>query len=249
MWNADRSRRASASRVGGVLGALGRLLGRGRPLGGELGFLAERAREHARDQRDDRRHPHAERHGRTDEVIARELLRQVHLPGDLRDEQDRERRERPQDAVAHRSFDRQEVGHHPGRVGRFGRRDPHPLQDHDRVQQERHGSDPVQVRRPSGLLDELREEQVAEEHPDGEDQAQLEGVGRRVRVDALDEGLDEAVGDEQPSDLDEPKLESLGLLEISPHRRSIPRGRLESRRERYRPAHRSTLRIHVRHPN
>ena len=138
--------------LGGVLGALGGFLGRGRPLGGELGFLAERAREHAGDQRDDRRHPHAERHGRTDEVIARELLRQVHLPGDLRDEQDRERRERPQDPVPHRPFDRQEVRHHPCRVGRFGRRDPHPLQDHDRVQEERHGSHPVQVRGPSGLL-------------------------------------------------------------------------------------------------
>ncbi len=212
-----------------VLGALGGLLGRRRPLRGELGFLAERAREHAGDQRDDRRHPHAERHGRTHEVIAGELLRQVHLPCDLRDEQDRERGERAQDPVAHRSLDRQQVGHHPGRVGWFRRRDPHPFQDHDRVQEERHGSHPVQVRGTPGLLHELREEQVAEEHADGEHQAQLERVRRRVRVDAFDEGLDEAVGDEQPPDLDEPKLKTLGLLEISPHRRSIPRGRLESR--------------------
>ena len=80
-----------------------------------------------------------------DEVIAGELFRQVHLPRDLGDEQDRERRERAQDAVAHGALDRQEVGHHPRRVGGLRGSDPDPFQDHDGVQQERHGADPANV--------------------------------------------------------------------------------------------------------
>ena len=78
------------------------------------------------------------------------------------------------------------------------------------------------------LRHELREEQVAEQHPEREDQPQLERVRRGVRVDAFDHRLDEAVGDEEPSDLDETKLQSLRLLEISPSSASHPSGRLES---------------------
>ena len=138
--------------LGGVLGSLGRFLGCGvRSVASSDSLRSELANTPAT-KRDDRGHPHAERDRGTDEVVARELLRQVHLPGDLRDEQDRERRERPEDPVPHRSLDRQEVGHHPGRVGGLRGRDPDPFQDHDRVQQERHGAHPSDVGEPSGLV-------------------------------------------------------------------------------------------------
>ena len=176
----------------GFLRSQGRLFGGERSIRRVLGFFAERAGEHPRDQGDDRGHAHAERDRRPDEVIAGELLRQVHLPSDLRDEQHGQRRERPQDPVSHGTLDRQEVGHDPGRVGGFGGRDPDPFEDDDGVQQEGHGADPSEVGQAPGLVHELGEEEVAEQHPQREDQAELEGVRGRVRVDTFDHGLDQA---------------------------------------------------------
>ena len=99
--------------------------------------------------------------------------------------------------------------------------DPYPLEDDDRVQQERHRTNPTDVRKLAGLSDELREEEIAEQHARREDESQREGERWGVRIDPFDERLHHAVGDEQPSDLDEAKLQVFGLLEISPHGRLI----------------------------
>ena len=72
-------------------------------------------------------------------------------------------------------------------------------QTHSRITtvSRRKATAPTQRRSESrrGLRHELGEEQVAEQHPEREDQAQLEGVRRGVRIDTLDHGLDEGVRD------------------------------------------------------
>ena len=101
-----------------------------------------------------------------DEVVAGELFRQVHLPGDLRDEQDRERSERAEDAVADRALDRQEVGHHPRRVGGLRRRRPRPIPGSRRCPAGTPRRRPSERQRARLRLGhELREEEVAEQHP------------------------------------------------------------------------------------